>query len=71
VKLFGTDGIRGEAGKAPLDAGTVARVGAALARVSGSGRAARAHRPRYTRVGGPELEAALTRGIASEGGSAS
>src|SRR5512140_837581 len=28
--LFGTDGIRGEAGKPPLDAETVSRVGAAL-----------------------------------------
>ncbi len=32
-KLFGTDGIRGRAGTAPLDASTVSRVGAALVRV--------------------------------------
>lgn len=68
MKLFGTDGIRGEAGKAPLDAGTVARVGAALARVSGTG-APRVLIGRDTRESGPELEAALTRGITSEGGS--
>ena len=68
MKLFGTDGIRGEAGKAPLDAGTVARVGAALARVSGTG-APRVLIGRDTRESGPELEAALTRGIASGGGS--
>jgi phosphoglucosamine mutase len=34
-KLFGTDGIRGEAGKPPLDNATVRRVGAALVRVLG------------------------------------
>ena len=32
-RLFGTDGIRGEAGKPPLDRATVRRVGAALVRV--------------------------------------
>ena len=32
MKLFGTDGIRGKAGIAPLDRQTVARVGAAIAR---------------------------------------
>ena len=30
MKLFGTDGIRGKAGSAPLEPETVARVGAAL-----------------------------------------
>ena len=32
MKLFGTDGIRGKAGSAPLVPETVARVGAALVR---------------------------------------
>ncbi len=32
MKLFGTDGIRGKAGSPPLEAATVARVGAALVR---------------------------------------
>ena len=32
MKLFGTDGIRGKAGQAPLEPETVARVGAALVR---------------------------------------
>jgi len=68
VKLFGTDGIRGAAGTPPLDAATVARVGAALARVAGTG-APRVLIGRDTRESGPEIETALTRGISSEGGS--
>jgi phosphoglucosamine mutase len=36
TKLFGTDGIRGKAGTAPLDPATVSRVGAALVRVIGA-----------------------------------
>lgn len=67
MKLFGTDGIRGEAGVAPLDAVTVARVGAALARVAG-GASARVLIGRDTRESGPELEAALARGVTSQGG---
>lgn len=68
MKLFGTDGIRGEAGHPPLDAGTVARVGAALVRVSGRP-APRVLIGRDTRESGPVIEAALTRGIGSAGGS--
>ena len=68
MKLFGTDGIRGAAGTPPLDAATVARVGAALARVAGTG-APRVLIGRDTRESGPEIETALTRGITSEGGS--
>jgi len=68
VTLFGTDGIRGEAGQPPLDAATVARVGAALARVSARP-APRVLIGRDTRESGTGLEAALTRGIAAEGGS--
>lgn len=68
MKLFGTDGIRGEAGRAPLDAETVARIGAALARVTGTS-APRVLVGRDTRESGPAIEAALARGIAAEGGS--
>ena len=68
MTLFGTDGIRGEAGRPPLDVATVARVGAALARVSGAA-TPRVLIGRDTRESGPELEAALTRGVASQGGS--
>ncbi len=68
MTLFGTDGIRGEAGQPPLDAATVARVGAALARVSARP-APRVLIGRDTRESGTGLEAALTRGIAAEGGS--
>ena len=33
MKLFGTDGVRGVAGQAPLDETTILRLGAALVRV--------------------------------------
>ena len=33
TQLFGTDGVRGKAGDAPLDALTIRRLGAALVRV--------------------------------------
>lgn len=66
MKLFGTDGIRGEAGRAPLDDATVVRVGAALA-------ASASHAPRVvigrdTRESGAGIEAALARGITAGGG---
>jgi len=66
VKLFGTDGIRGEAGIAPLDPETIARVGAALVRAHGR-RGVRALLGRDTRESGPWIEDALTRGLASAG----
>jgi phosphoglucosamine mutase len=66
VKLFGTDGIRGEAGHPPLDDATVVRIGAALA-------ASASHAPRVvigrdTRESGASIEAALARGIVGAGG---
>ena len=69
-RLFGTDGIRGAAGAFPLDDGTVARIGRALARIL---RTAAGHPPRMvigrdTRESGPAIEAALVRGIEAEGG---
>ena len=64
MKLFGTDGIRGKAGEAPLDEETVTRVGAALVR----GRASAGHSMRVlvgrdTRESGDWIERALARGL--------
>jgi phosphoglucosamine mutase len=68
MKLFGTDGIRGTAGVAPLDHATVARVGAALVRARGAGgRAMRVLVGRDTRESGVWIEQELARGLASEG----
>ena len=69
-RLFGTDGIRGGAGAFPLDHETLGRIGGALARTL---RTAAGHPPRVvigrdTRESGPGIEAALVRGLESEGG---
>ena len=64
--LFGTDGIRGEAGSPPLDPETIARVGAALVRVHG-GAGRRVLIGRDTRESGTWIESALTRGLAGDG----
>jgi phosphoglucosamine mutase len=76
MKLFGTDGIRGKAGHAPLIPATVARVGAALMRAfnnrepgAGNGEPER-HRfviGRDTRESGTWIEDELARGLTSEG----
>ena len=65
MKLFGTDGVRGRAGDPPLDADTIVRIGAALARVS---RAAgmRVLVGRDTRESGLWIEQALARGLTAE-----
>ena len=69
-RLFGTDGIRGEAGVPPLDAGTVSRLGAAL---GDSLRSAERPEPVRVVVGGDTREstgsivAALTGGLAATG----
>lgn len=76
MKLFGTDGIRGKAGQAPLEPKTVARVGAAIAKAmstSAQGIAAD-HRLRFvigrdTRESGTWIEEELARGLGSEGAS--
>lgn len=68
MKLFGTDGIRGKAGAAPLEPETVARVGAALARSLGDGISP--HRfviGRDTRESGTWIEEELARGLTSAG----
>ena len=69
TKLFGTDGIRGEAGAWPLDAATLRAVGRALGRVL----AEDLHHPariaigRDTRESGPWILAELAAGLAEEG----
>jgi len=70
MTLFGTDGIRGKAGTAPLVPETVARVGAALVKVMVADDPS--HRLRYvigrdTRESGTWIEEELARGLASEG----
>jgi len=68
MKLFGTDGIRGKAGEAPLDEETVTRVGAALVRGRESaGHTMRVLVGRDTRESGDWIERALARGLCGEG----
>ena len=67
-KLFGTDGIRGKANTAPMDAGTAMRLGQAAGRFFNRGN----HRHRVvigkdTRLSGYMLEPALTAGFVSAG----
>jgi phosphoglucosamine mutase len=77
MKLFGTDGIRGKAGHAPLIPETVARVGAALVKVfkeddERKGSSLQAHRfviGRDTRESGTWIEDELARGLTAEGAS--
>jgi len=68
-KLFGTDGMRGEAGKFPLDAATVEIVGASLANHLREklGRVPLIVVGRDTRESGPWLEQALVRGATAAG----
>ncbi len=72
MKLFGTDGIRGKAGHAPLVPETVARVGAALVKTMIANDPS--HRLRYvigrdTRESGTWIEEELARGLTAEGAS--
>ena len=73
MKLFGTDGIRGKAGRAPLEPETVARVGAALVRSTAVGEHPRRGTGmrvvigRDTRESGAWIEDQLARGLSSEG----
>ena len=73
-RLFGTDGVRGIAGRYPLDHATVRRLGAALIRALTASRgAADRNRPlkllvgRDTRESGAWIEAELAHGVAGEG----
>ena len=61
--MFGTDGVRGTPGRAPLDARTIARIGAAAARAIGS-RGATLLAARDTRESGAWIEGHLARGVA-------
>ena len=67
-KLFGTDGIRGEANRFPMDAPTVLSVGQAIAQArkdkDGPGPVIIG---RDTRISGPMLQSALIAGITSMG----
>jgi phosphoglucosamine mutase len=67
MKLFGTDGIRGKAGHAPLTEETVARVGAALVRAFEDHARQRFVIGRDTRESGTWIEDELARGLTSEG----
>jgi phosphoglucosamine mutase len=65
-RLFGTDGVRGTAGRYPLDAVTVRRLGAALVRSVG---ATRLLVGRDTRESGTWIEAEFAHGASGEGAS--
>jgi phosphoglucosamine mutase len=66
-KLFGTDGVRGTAGRYPLDHATVRRLGAALVRSSASGSGMKILVGRDTRESGGWIEAELAHGARGEG----
>ena len=65
--MFGTDGVRGTPGRAPLDAYTITRIGAAAARALAP-RGATFLAARDTRESGSWIEAHLARGVAHEQG---
>ena len=68
-RLFGTDGVRGKAGEFPLDATTVRRLGAALARALHHGdKPVRFLAGRDTRESGGWIEQELAFGISTQGG---
>ena len=69
AELFGTDGIRGVAGRYPLDAATIERIGRSLAieLTARSGHAPRIIIGRDTRESGPWIEESLARGARSAG----
>jgi phosphoglucosamine mutase len=69
TQLFGTDGIRGQAGEFPLDKKTVSIVGASLARqlTEKLGRPPRFVAGRDTRESGEWIESAFRAGVESEG----
>ena len=69
-RLFGTDGVRGKAGHAPLDHATVRRLGAAVVRALPHGTTSpRILVGRDTRESGSWIEAELAHGAAGEGAS--
>ncbi len=68
MKLFGTDGVRGVAGEAPLDETTILRLGAALVRVLPHQGPSRLLTGRDTRESGFWIERTLARGVRAMGG---
>ena len=68
MKLFGTDGVRGVAGEAPLDETTILRLGAALVRVLPHQGPPRLLTGRDTRESGFWIERTLARGVRAMGG---
>src|SRR5437764_183292 len=68
-KLFGTDGMRGEAGRFPLDASTVRAAGRSLAKhlAEKLGRAPRVVAGRDTRESGEWIESAFLEGARASG----
>ena len=66
-RLFGTDGVRGVAGRYPLDHETVRRLGAALVRALPGGGGLRVLVGRDTRESGEWIEAELAHGAAGQG----
>ena len=65
-RLFGTDGVRGKAGVAPLDSTTIRRLGAALVRALGQS-SPRLLIGRDTRESGAWIEAVLAEGASGTG----
>ncbi len=66
-RLFGTDGIRGRAGEGWLAPARVSALGRSAGRVLGKGKGGRALLGHDGRHSGPELEAALARGLKAAG----
>src|SRR2546423_8744689 len=68
-RLFGTDGIRGEAGRFPLDENTVRLIGHSLVSdlAREIGRQPRIVIGRDTRESGPDIERALASGAMAAG----
>lgn len=64
---FGTDGIRGIAGRSPIDAEAAVRIGRAAARLARANGGASVLIARDARPSGPMLEAAVAAGVAGEG----
>src|SRR4051794_31058087 len=66
-KYFGTDGIRGRAGEAPITADFMLRLGYAAGRVLSDGERATVLIGKDTRISGYMLESALEAGLVSAG----
>ena len=66
--LFGTDGIRGEAGRFPLDPATVSAIGFSLAsHLAGRGNTPKIVIGRDTRESGEAIEQSLIQGAVRAG----